>query len=139
MRQSFDFPADTSVLAKIGELATIAGRAAGFNEFEINDINLAVSEVCTNTITHGLKNDPTRTFQMVIQWDAGEIEIFIHEDGEPFDPVDLGDPDLEASLEDRPVGGLGIYILRKLMDEADFRVGRDGVKTWRMLKRKPEM
>jgi len=51
MRQSFDFPADTSVLAKIGELATRAGRAAGFNEFEINDINLAVSEVCTNTIT----------------------------------------------------------------------------------------
>ena len=139
MRQSFDFPADTSVLAKIGELATKAGRAAGFNEFEINDINLAVSEVCTNTITHGLKNDPTRTFQMVIQWDAGEIEIFIHEDGEPFDPADLGDPDLEAPLEDRPVGGLGIYILRKLMDEADFRVGRDGVKTWRMLKRKLEM
>ena len=139
MRQSFDFPADTSVLAKIGELATKAGRAAGFNEFEISDINLAVSEVCTNTITHGLKNDPTRTFQMVIQWDAGEIEIFIHEAGEPFDLPDLRDPDLEASLEDRPVGGLGIYILRKLMDEADFRVGRDGVKTWRMLKRKPEM
>lgn len=139
MRQSFDFQADTSVLAKIGELVTKAGRAAGFNEFEINDINLAVSEVCTNTITHGLKNDPTRSFQMVIQWDAGEIEIFIHEDGEPFDPADLRDPDLEAPLEDRPVGGLGIYILRKLMDEADFRVGRDGVKTWRMLKRKPEI
>lgn len=138
MRQSFDFPADTSVLAKIGELATRAGRAAGFNEFEINDINLAVSEVCTNTITHGLKNDPTRTFQLVIQWNTGEIEIFIHEAGEPFDPPDLRDPDLEASLEDRPVGGLGLYILRNLMDEADYRVGRDGVKTWRMLKRKAE-
>jgi serine/threonine-protein kinase RsbW len=138
MRQSFDFPADTSVLAKIGELAIRAGRAAGFNEFEINDINLAVAEVCTNTITHGLKNDPTRTFQLVIQWNTGEIEIFIHEDGEPFDPAYLRDPDLEAPLEDRPVGGLGLYILRKLMDEADFRVGRDGVKTWRMLKRKTE-
>jgi serine/threonine-protein kinase RsbW len=139
MRQSFDFPADTSVLSKIGELATKAGRAAGFNEVEINDINLAVSEVCTNTITHGLKNDPKRTFQIVIQWDDGEIEIFVHEAGEPFNPVDLSDPDLEAPLEDRPVGGLGIYILRQLMDEADFRVGRDGVKTWRMLKRKPKM
>jgi serine/threonine-protein kinase RsbW len=138
MRQSFDFPADTSVLAKIGELAIRAGRAAGFNEFEINDINLAVAEVCTNTITHGLKNDPTRTFQLVIQWNTGEIEIFIHEAGEPFDPAYLRDPDLEAPLEDRPVGGLGLYILRKLMDEADFRVGRDGVKTWRMLKRKTE-
>ena len=139
MRQSFDFPADTSVLAKIGELATRAGHAAGFNELEINDINLAVAEVCINTITHGLKNDPTRTFQLVIQWNTGEVEIFIHEAGEPFDPPDLSDPDLEAPLEDRPVGGLGLYLLRELMDEADFRVGRDGVKTWRMLKRKPEV
>lgn len=138
MQQSFDFPADTAVLAKIGELATEAGRKAGFNDIEINDIQLVVVEVCTNTITHGLKNDPTRTFQLIIQWSVGEIEILIHEFGEPFDPLDVIDPDLEASLEERSTGGLGLYFIRGLMDETDFRFGRDGKKTWRLVKRKAE-
>ena len=136
MQETFDFPADTSVLEKIGQIATNAGRSAGFNDLEINDIQLAVSEACANTITHGLKNDASRTFQLAVSWARGEIEILIHEAGEPFDPLAMRDPDLEASLEERKTGGLGLYFLRKLMDEADFRIGKDGLKTWRMVKRK---
>jgi anti-sigma regulatory factor (Ser/Thr protein kinase) len=136
MQEKFDFPANTSVLEKIGKIASNAGRSAGFNDLEVNDIQLAVSEACANTITHGLKNDSARTFQLAVAWAQGEIEILIHEAGEPFDPLAMRDPDLEASLEERKTGGLGLYFLRKLMDEADFRIGKDGVKTWRMVKRK---
>jgi anti-sigma regulatory factor (Ser/Thr protein kinase) len=39
-------------------------------------------------------------------------------------------------MEEQSAGGLGLYFLRELMDEADFRIGRDGVKTWRIVKRK---
>ena len=136
MQQSYDFPADTAVLEKIGKLAIDAGSNAGFNDIEIGDIQLAIDEVCTNTIIHGLKNDQNRTFQMVIQWNPGEIEIQIHESGEFFDPLDLDDPNLENIMEEHSAGGLGLYFLRELMDEADFRIGRDGVKTWRIVKRK---
>jgi len=136
MKQTYDFPADTSVLEKIGKLATDAGSNAGFDDIEIGDIQLALDEVCTNTIIHGLKNDPSRTFQMVLQWDPGEIEIQIHESGEPFDPLDLDDPNLENIMEEQSAGGLGLYFLRELMDVADFRIGRDGVKTWRIIKRR---
>ena len=138
MQETFNFPADTAVLEKIGHIASDAGRSAGFNDLEVNDIQLAVSEACANTITHGLKNDASRTFQLAVTWAQGEIEILIHEAGEPFDPLVLSDPDLDASLEERKTGGLGLYFLRKLMDEADFRIGKDGVKTWRMVKRKPD-
>ena len=136
MQQSYDFPADTAVLEKIGKLAIDAGSNAGFNDIEIGDIQLAIDEVCTNTIIHGLKNDQNRMFQMVIQWNPGEIEIQIHESGEFFDPLDLDDPNLENIMEENSAGGLGLYFLREFMDEADFRIGRDGVKTWRIVKRK---
>jgi serine/threonine-protein kinase RsbW len=136
MKQTYDFPADTAVLEKIGKLATNAGSNAGFDDIEIGDIQLALDEVCTNTIIHGLKNDPSRTFQMVLQCDPGVIEILIHESGEPFDPLDFDDPILENIMEEQSAGGLGLYFLRELMDEADFRIGRDGVKTWRIVKRK---
>jgi serine/threonine-protein kinase RsbW len=136
MKQTYDFPADTAVLEKIGKLAIDAGSNAGFNDIEIGDIQLALDEVCTNTIIHGLKNDPSRTFQMVLQCDPGVIEILIHESGEPFDPLDFDDPILENIMEEQSAGGLGLYFLRELMDEADFRIGRDGVKTWRIAKRK---
>ena len=136
MKQTYDFPADTAVLEKIGKLAIDAGSKAGFNDIEIGDIQLAIDEVCTNTITHGLKNDQNRTFQMVIQWNPGEIEIQIHESGEPLDPFDLDDPNLENIMNEQSAGGLGLYFLRELMDEVDFRIGRDGVKTWRIVKRK---
>ena len=136
MKQTYDFPADTVVLEKIGKLVTDAGGSAGFDEIEIGDIQLALDEVCTNTIIHGLKNDPAKTFQMVLQWEPGAIEIQIHESGEPFDPLDFDDPNLENIMEEQSAGGLGLYFLRKLMDEADFRIGRDGIKTWRIVKRK---
>ena len=136
MRLFFDFPADTAVLEKIGELVADAGRTAGFNDAEISDIQLAVDEACTNTITHGLQEDPNQTFQLVIQWNADEIEVLIHEAGELFDPKDVQDPDLGASLEDRAIGGLGIFFVRELMDEVEYRVSEDGIKTLHMVKRR---
>ena len=134
MRLTFDFPAKTTVLEKIGEIAAKAGREIGFDESDIGDIQLAVDEACTNTIIHGLKKDPTRSFQLVIQSGPGMIEIMIHETGEDFDPLKVKDPDLDASLEERPIGGLGIFFVKKLMDDVQYKVSADGVKTLRMVK-----
>lgn len=134
-RLAFDFPADTGILAKVGEIAADAGRNAGFGTAEIGDIQLAVDEACTNTIIHGLKRDPTRTFQLIIRWKLSEIEILIHEAGTPFDPTKVRRPDLEAPIEERPIGGLGIYFVYKLMDEVEYRTTDEGMKTLRMVKR----
>lgn len=134
-RLSFDFPAKTVNLAKIGELAAHAGRTAGFSDAEIGDIQLAIDEVCTNTIIHGLKKDPSRTFQLIIQWQTGEIEILIYEAGEPFDPEGIQVPDTGAPLEDRTIGGLGIYLVREVMDEVTYGTDEEGVKTLYMAKR----
>ena len=139
MQHSFTFPADTAVLEKIAELTAEAGRNAGFDEAAVDDILLAVDEACTNTITHGLKEDPTQTFQLVIQWEKDEIGISICEEGEPFELTDIEVPDLEAPLEDRAIGGLGLFFIRELMDEVEYQTDENGVKTLRMVKRKARL
>jgi len=136
MRLTFEFPADTAVLENIGKIMVDASRNAGFNDTEIGDIQLAVDEACTNTIIHGLKEDRSKTFQLVIQWKTGEIEIFIHETGVPFDPKEVPDPDLKAPLEDRAIGGLGIFFIKELMDKVEYKIGEGGVKTLYMMKRR---
>ncbi len=136
---SFDFPADTGILVKIGEQAARSGEKAGFSDAEIGDIQLAVDEACTNTIIHGLKKDPDRMFQLEIRWETGTIEILIHETGEPFDPTATKDPDLKASLEDRPIGGLGYYFVKEVMDEIRYQVNDNGIKTLHMIKKAKDL
>ncbi len=139
MRHSFEFPADTSVLANIGELVIDAAHNAGFTDSEINDVQLAVDEACTNTIIHGLNEEPSKTFQLEIHWETGEIEISIHEAGAYFDLTDVATPDVDASLEDRAIGGLGIFFIKELMDRVEYQIGDDGVKTLYMVKRSSKL
>lgn len=136
MRRTFDFPADTAVLGKVGEVVGDKCREAGFDENEIGDVQLSIDEACTNTIIHGLNKDPEKLFQLVIEWSMGLIEITIVERGKPFNPGEVKKPDLDASLEERDIGGLGLFFVHQLMDEVDFSTSEDGVKTLRMLKRK---
>lgn len=135
MQFSFDFPADTGILTEVGEVAAEAGLMAGFDVGEIGDIQLALDEACTNTIVHGLKKDPDKTFRIEINCNIGEMEILIYEYGEPFDPDQTAIPDIDAPLEDRKVGGLGVYFVRKLMDDVEYSISEDGLKTLRMIKR----
>jgi anti-sigma regulatory factor (Ser/Thr protein kinase) len=139
MKRSFEFSADKAVLANIGELVVEAANKAGLKDSEINDVQLAVDEACTNTIIHGLKEDPSKTFQLEIRWETGEIEVFVHEAGEHFDLTDVPTPDVGASLEDRAIGGLGIFFIRQLMDRVEYQVGDDGAKTLYMVKRSAKL
>jgi len=135
-QQSLVIPADTTCLAQIGKLLEKVAQKAGFNEMEIGDVLLAVDEACTNTIKHSLKSDPTRKFQMDINCQTGNIEIIIHEDGVDFDPSQVETPDLDLPLDKRPIGGLGVYFIQKLMDHVEYKMTENGVKMLRMVKNK---
>ena len=136
MQQVFNFPAETSILEKIGNIAADLGSKIGFSEIEIGDLQLALDEVCSNTIIHGLKQNPALNFKMVINLQADEIEILIHESGATFNLEDIKQPDINAPLEERPIGGLGIFMAHKVMDLVELHTNADGLKTLRLLKKK---
>ena len=81
--------------------------------------NLCLEELITNTIQYGLANAPDHLIQIRIIRTREWLEILVKGDAPQFDPFNqVAQPDLDASVEDRPIGGLGVHLVRSLMDDA---------------------
>ncbi len=97
-------------------------------------INLALEELLTNTISYGFEKGPGHEIEVRIGIEAGEAVIEVIDNARPFDPTKASAPDLNASIEDRLVGGLGVYLVKTMMDEVKYR--RDGGRNHVTLKKR---
>ena len=85
-------------------------------------IKLVIEEVVMNILSHGYEEGGEHDILIELASDAEKIGIEIVDDGRPYDPLtEAPAPDTEAPLADRPVGGLGVYLVCALMDEASYR------------------
>lgn len=95
---------------------------------------LAIEELVTNCIHYGYDDTAEHTIRLEFGLADGALTMEVTDDGHEFDPVNAPEPDFSLELEDRPVGGLGIHMLRKLADEMTYeRV--DGKNRVRLVKR----
>ena len=85
------------------------------------EVNLAVDELLTNTISYGYDDDGEHRIELVLRLGGGALVIEIADDGRAFDPLQAPAPDIEASLQYRAVGGLGIYLVCKTMNGVAYR------------------
>ena len=85
-------------------------------------MTLAIEEAVANVINHGLAGSPP-PHRIAVRLDitAERIAAEILDNGRPFDPTGAPDPDLSLPLEQREPGGLGIHLIRQLMDRFDYR------------------
>jgi anti-sigma regulatory factor (Ser/Thr protein kinase) len=89
------------------------------------DLKLAVEEACTNVIEHaysGAGGELTVCFDVY----GPDVEITVMDHGRPFAPDEVALPDLNLPLEERPVGGLGLFLMQQLMDDVEFEFSADG-------------
>ncbi|MEI8297635.1 MAG: ATP-binding protein [Pseudomonadota bacterium] len=115
--------ARTEVPAQVAELATLQGflgawwAASALPEAAIFAFELALEELFINAVTHGAA---TR-FSLGLEL-AGEasVRMTLTDDSPPFDPLSLATPDLDAPLEERNIGGLGLHLIRTMMDEVVY-------------------
>ena len=84
-------------------------------------VNLSVDELLTNTISYGYEDSEAHRIDLKIRRDGDVLTIEITDDGIEFAPDSAKDPDTAASIEDRPIGGLGIFLTRQMMDSFDYR------------------
>ena len=84
-------------------------------------VNLSVDELLTNTISYGFEDSDEHRIDLVIRLDGDVLAVEISDDGVEFAPNSADDPDTSASIEDRPIGGLGIFLTRRMMDSFDYR------------------
>jgi serine phosphatase RsbU (regulator of sigma subunit)/anti-sigma regulatory factor (Ser/Thr protein kinase) len=81
--------------------------------------NLCLEELITNTIEHGLGGEPDRLINVRISMTADWLEIILKDDAPPFDPFAQAPlPDIELEIDERPIGGLGVHLVKTIMDDA---------------------
>jgi serine/threonine-protein kinase RsbW len=111
----------TDNLLEVREFVLKAARQFGFEEEEASKIVLAVDEACTNVIKHAYQYAPDRKIDIVIQPDKDRLQITVIDDGRAFNPSIAKLPDLKQHLSHYRRGGLGIYLMRTLMDKVEYK------------------
>ena len=96
-------------------------------------VNLVLDELWVNVVNY---SGATGDVEVSLDVDAEEVRLEIADDGRPFDPLtEISEPDINAPLEDRPIGGLGIFLVREMMDELHYK-RENGKNRLAMVKRK---
>ena len=117
---------EISLVNELGEIAGAAGKVDQFCESnELSPeiayaVNLSVDEILTNTISYGYDDDEAHRIEMSVRLEADALVVVIVDDSRPFDPTARPDPDIEASLEERDVGGLGLFLVHQMMDRVEY-------------------
>jgi anti-sigma regulatory factor (Ser/Thr protein kinase) len=82
-------------------------------------INLCLEELIVNTIQHGLKGAPDRLIEVRLSMSDDWLHIQLKDDAPPFDPfTEAPSPNVDLDLEERPIGGLGVHLVKSMMDRA---------------------
>lgn len=122
-------------IERVGRFIQEAAQEAGFDEMESYACELAVSEACENIILHGYGDDSTGEIEVSVQTEPDNITIELWDDAPPFDPAN-SPIKLDPSMDDPPIGGLGLVIMHKVMDEMEYhrREGRNQLRMRRSRK-----
>ncbi len=110
----------TENLSLIREFVQASALAAGMPSKSINDMMLAVDEACTNIIKHAYKSYPDGEIILTIKIFPEKIIIKIKDYGNAFHPEIIPEPDIQEYYRQKRVGGLGMYLMKTLMDEVKY-------------------
>lgn len=118
--------------------ARAAAQQTGFGQSAIYQIELVVDEACANVIQHAYAGTEPGDMEVACYLDGRRFLIQVRDWGRSFDPRTVPEPDVEAPLEERSLGGLGLFLIREFMDEVDFSFDPDKGNVLTMVKRLPD-
>jgi serine/threonine-protein kinase RsbW len=121
-QQSLNIESRTEQLIAVREFVSRAALQFGFNEEDVSKIALAVDEACTNIIKHAYRFDPTKSMTISVRGRNGAFEVSILDDGLQFNPGDVRPPDMKEYLTHFRKGGLGVYLMKSLMDKVEYDI-----------------
>ncbi len=113
--------------SKLSELDTLCqnlerfGKSMGLSHKCIFEANLALDELFTNIISYGFDDNKEHNIAITISLQNNTLVFNIEDDGIPFNPTQVNAPDLECTIEECKIGGLGIHLAKNLMDEVCYQ------------------
>ncbi len=113
---SFKLKSDLSELKSLSHQLTYFGQFHGLPEILMSAVNICLDELFTNIVMYGFQDDSEHVIRFRINLNGNALLLNIEDNGLPFNPVLKKDSELPADLDNAKIGGLGIHIVKKLMD-----------------------
>jgi len=124
-------------IEKLAIFVEDVGEQAGLNPKKQYQLNLVLDEIVTNIISYGYPDGSTHDIEISISQKSDEMLITITDDAEPFNPLTAppAQPELPPEMREREVGGLGIHLVRSLVDRLEYsrKDGRNVLRIWKNL------
>lgn len=111
---------DIKQIQDVAEHLESFGNANHISPKIVYQLNLSVDEILTNIITYGFSDSESHDITVSLSCSKSEVTIQIIDDGQQFDPLSYTPEGVEDELEDRPIGGLGIHLVKTMMDEIQY-------------------
>ncbi|MCY4160051.1 MAG: ATP-binding protein [Bacteroidetes bacterium] len=126
-------PSATRHLIKVRKFVVESARQAGVNETHIEALQLAVDEACANIIEHAYQGNSANKVNLTMTIEATRVIVRIRDHGRSFDRRAYQRPDVVELSRNRKSGGLGVDIIRRLMDHVEY-FSEDGVNEITLIK-----
>ena len=125
---------DMANLEQVSDFVLEMARQLQLAEQTTDHVQMAVDEAVTNVMEHAYGGRTDGRIDIKVHATERVLQIEIRDQGEPFDPNTIQEPNIHTPLSERAIGGLGVFFMRKLMDEVEFARDRRGNLT-RMTKK----
>ena len=120
-------------LARLNTAIDAFGQGHHWSPQTLFQVKLALEEAVTNILSYGYDGQKTQLIWLKVVQEGRLLSIVLTDNGTPFDPLERPPPDLDSNLEDRMVGGLGVYLIRQMMDNVSYQ-RQDGCNKLCMMK-----
>ena len=117
--------ASTENLAEVRKFVALHAKRQGFTEEQISDLQLAVDEAYTNIIKHAYQNNKNEHVEINLSFDSDKLCISLFDSGNSFSPKNYNLPDIQKKIEERKRGGMGVYLIHRLMDSVSYHAKAD--------------
>ena len=119
---TLNMEAHLNEIERIRAAVNILSQAEGWDPKLVFQIELVLEEIGTNIIKYGQDGESETQIDITLTSDRKSLTLEIADNGKPFDPfAEAPPPDLDSPVPERPIGGLGVFLVRELMDEASYR------------------
>lgn len=119
-KHTMSVEASTKHLAKVRDFVAKHATDCGFKKQDVADIRLAVDEAYTNIIKHSYKYDDQKSVEIELGYNENEFWVSLLDVGESFDPSSYTEPDVRQQIKNKKRGGVGVYLIKKLMDDVQY-------------------
>ncbi|MDD4821896.1 MAG: ATP-binding protein [Bacteroidales bacterium] len=111
---------------KVDELSLLSAKVEtmadlwDFSDSQTMNLNLVLEEAISNILFYAFDDDSEQKIYLILEYDDETLSVEIMDSGKPFDPTRQGPPDITLPAEERSIGGLGIFLINKLMDHVEY-------------------